>query len=203
MLGLVSTATNAMYNQHMANTEAAQPANYPVGWNETLIMENGAEVTIRPILPADAPRLQEGFSHLSPQTIYFRFLEAANQISDNQALRLASVDYESQMALVAAIKEEGQERLVGVARYALVGAEDPGAAETAVVVRDDFQGQGLGTRMYAQLIRYAQIHGVKNFVGTIHQSNVGIITFIKRNGLTFERHMVEPGVFQITVKLSD
>lgn len=168
-----------------------------------MVLENGVTVTIRPIIPADAPRLQEGFMHLSSQTIYLRFLEAANQLSDSQALRLATLDYESQMAFVGAIEEDGEERLVAVARYALIGADKPGAAETAVVVRDDFQGRGLGTLLYSFLIRYAQAQGIKTFIGTVHQSNTRIITFIKRSGLAFERRMIEPGIFEVNIKLSD
>jgi len=199
----LSAAANTLYNHSMVSAEENLPTNYPLGWTERITLEDGVQVTVRPIYPADAPRLQEGFSHLSPQTIYFRFLDAANQLSDKQAQLLANLDYENQMAMVAAIEEEGEERLVAVARYAMVGAAIPGAAETAVVVRDDFHGRGLGTSLYAHLIRYAQAHGVRTFTATIHQSNAGIVNFIRRSGLTFERCMLEPGVFLFTIKLGD
>jgi GNAT superfamily N-acetyltransferase len=179
----------------------ALPANYPSEWVETVTLSGGETVTIRPILPGDAPRLQEGFTHLSSESIYYRFLDTARQLSDKQAHQLANLDYLLQMAMVASIVEENEERLVGVARYVLVGEKEPGAAETAVVVRDDFQGRGLGILLYERLIRYARQHGVKYFTGTIHQSNAKVMKFIRKSGLHFEREMIEPGVFLVRIYL--
>ena len=75
-------------------------------WVKEVTLKDDSQVTIRPILPEDASLLQEGFSRLSPETIYYRFLESASQLSDVQARRLATLDYHKQMAFVAAIDEE-------------------------------------------------------------------------------------------------
>lgn len=170
-------------------------------WTKEVTLKDGSQVTIRPIVPEDAPLLQEGFSRLSAETIYYRFLESASQLSDVQARRLATLDYHNQMAFVASIAEAGEERLVGVARYAIDPSRDPGAAETAIVVRDDFQGRGLGTLLYKQLIRYASLHDVRYFFGTVHQSNARVMQFIRSSGLSFTREMLEPGVFLIKIYL--
>jgi acetyltransferase len=171
-------------------------------WVEEVTLKDDSQVTIRPILPEDASLLQEGFSRLSPETIYYRFLESASQLSDVQARRLATLDYHKQMAFVAAIDEGGEERLVGVARYAIDPSREPGAAETAIVVRDDYQSRGLGTLLYKQLIRYARLHGVRYFFGTVHQSNARVMQFIRSSGLSFTREMLEPGVFLIKIYLN-
>jgi acetyltransferase len=177
------------------------PPNYPVDWVSTATLENGAVVVVRPIRPDDAPRIQHGLTHLSAETIYYRFLDATNQFTEEQALRLASLDYFHQMALVATVMEAGEEHLVGVARYAMVGAEAPGVAENAVVVRDDYQRLGLGTVLLERLFRYASQHGVTTFTASILQSNARIMNFIRRSGLPFERKMLEPGVFQVNIHL--
>jgi acetyltransferase len=177
------------------------PQNYPTEWAGEATLENGVVVTIRPIRPDDAPRLQHGLTHLSSETIYYRFLDTTNAFTDEQALRLASLDYYSQMAFVASVIEGGEEHLVGVARYALIGAESPGVAENAVVVRDDYQGNGLGTLLLERLIRYGRQHGVTTFTASILQSNARIMNFIRRSGLPFERKMLEPGVFQVNIQL--
>jgi acetyltransferase len=106
------------------------------------------------------------------------------------------------MALVAVIEEQGIERLIGVARYAFSPEHGPGAAETAVVVRDDYHGRGLGTLLYKRLILYAQQHGVTMFIGTIHQSNSVVMKFIRKSGLPFEREMIEPGAFLVKIHLN-
>jgi acetyltransferase len=181
--------------------ETSLPINYPATWKESATLKDGQVIQIRPILPCDAPRLQEGFSRLSPQTIYYRFLESASQLSDTMAARLAQVDYQNHMALVASILENGEERLVGVARYVLASEQGIGAAETAIVVRDDYQGLGLGTLLYLRLIDYARLHGVRYFFGTVHQSNTRVMQFIRRSGLPFEREIFEPGVFLVKIFL--
>jgi acetyltransferase len=178
------------------------PPNYPAEWVGSATLENGAVVTVRPIRPDDAPRLQEGFSHLSAESIYYRFLDTTKQITDEQARRLSDLDYINQMALVATIFEAGEERLIGVARYALVGPQMPGGAETAVIVRDDYQGHGLGTLLYVRLIEYARQHGVQTLIAAIHQSNAGIMKFIRRSGLPFEREMLEPGTMLVKIHLT-
>jgi acetyltransferase len=179
------------------------PAGYPLECVESITLRDGIALTIRPIRPDDAPRLQHGLTHLSPTTIYLRFLQAANQLSDLQAQRFAVLDYQTQMALVAVFDEDGEEHMLGVARYALVDPHDPQTAEVAVVVRDDFQRHGIGTKLLESLIHYARQHGVKTFVATVIASNTPVMHFIWKGGFHYEREMVEPGVFQIRIMLDE
>ena len=105
------------------------PATYPHEYKKQVILRDGSAVSLRPIRPDDAPRLQEGFKRLSPETIYLRFLETFKELSDRQAQDFATVDYHKRMAIVGSVLEDGEERLVVVARYAIVEAEVPGVAE--------------------------------------------------------------------------
>ena len=177
------------------------PTGYPRQWQESVRLEDGTPVTIRPILPADAPRLQIGFKHLSPETIYMRFRESFTELSEKQAHYYANVDYVTRMAFVAAALVEGNEMVIGVARYDLLGPEHPGAAECAVIVGDEFQGFGLGTLLMTRLIGYAVEHEVHTFVGTVQIANTRIISFIKSGGLDYKRQLIEPGMWEVKVSL--
>jgi hypothetical protein len=55
--------------------------------------------------------------------------------------------------------------------------------------------------MLDRLIRYARTHGVQAFLATIHVSNARILRFIQRSGLPFDREILEPGVWKITIQL--
>jgi GNAT superfamily N-acetyltransferase len=178
------------------------PENYPSESIEEVILRDGTLVTIRPIRPDDAPRLQAGFKRLSAESIYLRFLETTKELSDEQAQRFATVDYQTSMAMVGIIREDGEERLVFSARYVCVGESDPGAAETAIVVRDDFQNRGLGTLAMEHLGRYAVQHGVTTFIATVHISNARIMHFIRRSGFPYDRKMIEPGTWQVRLHVS-
>lgn len=165
-------------------------------------MKDGSLVTLRPIRPDDAPRLQEGFSRLTPQTIYMRFLQAAKELSDQQARELADVDYVKRMAIIGTIQEADQERMVVVARYGMLGQERPGLAEAAIVVRDDYQKRGLGRIAMQRLARYAGEHGVRGFLATVHSNNTPVLSFIRNSGLPFKKKILEPGIWEIIIPLT-
>jgi acetyltransferase len=177
------------------------PNNYPNQLIEEITLRDGARITLRPIRPDDAPRLQEGFKRLSDQTRYLRFLETQKMLSDKQARNLATVDYRSRMALVGSVLVDGKEILVAVARYSQIDPQRPGVAEAAIVVGDEYQSRGLGTIAMDRLVRYARSQGVRIFTATIHMSNDRILKFIQHSELPYERRMIEPGLWEINIFL--
>ncbi len=176
---------------------------YPAKFIEDVQLKDGSRVKLRPIRPDDAPRLQQTFTMLSPQTIYMRFLSAAKGLSDKQARQLAEVDYVNRMALVGTVQEEGEERIISVARYGMLDDPEPGLAEAAIVVRDDYQNRGLGKISMERLVRYGRAHGVKAFMATVHVANVPVMQFIKHSGFPFEKKMLEPGIWEIRINLPE
>jgi acetyltransferase len=177
------------------------PQNYPSDWVEEVVLQNDLQVTVRPIRPDDAIRLQEGFKRLSSQSRYLRFLETSNELSDKQARELSELDYDTRMALVAEIAADERVVLVGVARYARLTPEHPDWAECAIVVADEIQKRGLGSLLMNRLGQYAARHGVKVFVGTVHLTNTTMLRFIKRAGLPYEKTIIEPGIWEVRVQL--
>ena len=178
-----------------------ETAIYPATYVEELELKDGSRVGLRPIRPDDAARLQQLFSVLSAETIFMRFLTVAKELSDKQAREFACVDYINRMALVATTQEEGEERIIGVARYSMLNRPEPGLVETAIVVRDDHQRRGLGKLSMERLVRYARDHGVKAFVATVHNNNAVVMSFIRNSGYPFSKVMIEPGVFEIRIDL--
>ncbi|MFN2127793.1 MAG: GNAT family N-acetyltransferase [Anaerolineales bacterium] len=158
---------------------------------------------MRAIQPGDAPLLQAEFEKLSPETIYLRFLKSFKKLSDEQAEYFANVDYHDRMALVGTIKEEEGESVIAVARYDVIRATHTRDAECAIVVRDDYQNRGLGTAIMIRLTRYARQHGITAFVATIHISNTRIINFVRKSGLSFQRKLLEPGIWEFRVNLAE
>ena len=75
---------------------------------ERVTLRDGTTVTLRPIRPEDAPRLQEAFERLSPESVFLRFLDQRASLSDDEARRGAAVDGYSTMAIVAVIEEHGE-----------------------------------------------------------------------------------------------
>lgn len=172
---------------------------------ETVTLRDGSQVILRPIRPDDAPRLQALYGRLTPESIYFRFLGQSRELSDQQARRLANVDYDRQMAWVATPDPLGE--IIGVARYvtpaeAGAGEGSSRVAEAAVVVEDRWQRRGLGTMLLQRLAEYARGQGIELLQATVHQANTQILRFIRRSGLPTESH-IDGGLWEIRVSLEE
>ncbi len=170
------------------------------GKPEAIALRDGTTVTIRPIRPDDAPRLQALFYRLSPESIALRFLGQLKELPYEQARQLANVDYRERMALVATRQQDGEERIIAVARYAVDPTARPDVAEAAIVVEDVYQKRGLGTLLLIRLVAYARTHGIRAFTATVHQDNIQIMRFVRHSGLPAESKL-EAGVWDILVKL--
>jgi GNAT superfamily N-acetyltransferase len=172
---------------------------YPVEYIQSVTLRDGTAVTLRPIRPEDAPRLQEAFTHLSADTIYMRLLGPLTALIDKQARELATVDYQTRMALVGVVQEQDEERVVALAHYVMA---DPGVAEAGIVVRDDYQGRGLGTLIIRHLVGYASAHGVRVLLSTVHPQNERILRFIEQSGVPYEKRLLDGTVWEIRSDLT-
>jgi acetyltransferase len=163
-------------------------------------LENGDVTTLRAVRPDDTDRLIGLFHRLSPESVYYRFLEPRRHLPRSQAELFARVDYETTMAVVATLPRGDDEDIIGVARYAIIEPVEAGVAEAAIVVEDAYQSQGLGTELMIQMVTYAAAHGVRAFRATVHQSNNRILRFIERSGLPTTKHL-QGSVWDIKVSL--
>jgi acetyltransferase len=169
---------------------------------ESFQLADGTRATIRAIRPDDAPRIQAGFSELSAESIYYRFLSTITGLSDAEAARLATVDYENRMALVATLMGDEGERIIAVARYAR-SAPASDQAEFAVVVGDHYQKQGLARMMLKHIARYARQHGIHIFTGTINGGNLRMRQFVKNCGLPSRVSAGDHGELEVEVLLGE
>jgi acetyltransferase len=168
--------------------------------SDSFTLQDGTQVTVRPIRPQDAPGLQALVSRLSPESIFLRFLEYLKSLSSQQADSLANVDYQERMALVAVLAQDGEEQIIAVARYSVISPDQPQIAEVGIVVEDAYQSQGLGTYLLKQLTDYARKQQILAFVGTVYHANQPILEFIQRSGLPTKRRFVS-GYLEIEITL--
>jgi acetyltransferase len=132
-------------------------------------LHDGTEVLIRPIRGDDGPRLSAAYDRLSPQSRYRRFLAVKPHLSSSEVRYLVQIDGANHVALVATLASE-PEHIIGVARFVRL-ADDPGAAEFAVVVGDPWQREGLATQLLTRLADAARAHGIERFRATMLADN--------------------------------
>src|ERR1035441_3046772 len=110
----------------------------------TMELRDGSRVVIRQIETDDRAGVVKGSPLLKPESRYRRFFGPVTQLSERDLDYLTCVDHHDHEALVAVDAETGEG--VGVARYVRTG---PDVAEPAIVVVDDWQGRGAGSRLLA------------------------------------------------------
>ena len=167
---------------------------------ESHILKDGTRVVIRPILPEDADDLQATFKRLSVESIYLRFHSFKKELPDQEAHDLATLDYTTRMAFVAICYENGQELVVGVARYALLDLAKPDMAESAVVVADEYQNRGIGKLLLRRLVTYARAKGIGQLRGNLQVGNTRMLDLVRRSGLPNKTRYVE-GIWEATIDL--
>ncbi len=149
-------------------------------------IRDGRQVTIRRITPDDVWRLVDLYYHLSDTTRRLRFHSMRRDVPleeiEQEAKRLSDLDPANQAALVATVQEEGEERIVAVAR--LARSEKPIEAESAIVVRDDYQRQGLGSHLLKLLVRVARSMNIECLTAWVMAENVHMLHIIQKSGLS-------------------
>jgi len=164
---------------------------------ETYATFDEVEILFRPIKPTDEPLMQDLFYSLSEESIYYRFFSRMGVMPHAKVQRYTTIDYQKEMAIVGVVEEEGKEEIIAVGRY--VVEPETGMAEAALLVRDDWQGKGIGTWLQNRLIEIARSRGVAGFTGQVLPENTRILSMAHKAGLTVETALKD-GVCALSFK---
>ena len=170
---------------------------YPAELERDLVLRDGSVVRIRPIRPDDASRLQELHSRLSVNTAYQRFFAIVKRLPPDWAHTLATVDYRRRLALVVEIDGKKGLELIAVGRY---DAIDDTEAEVAFVVQDSWQNRGLGTIVFAEVLRAAAARSFRRFRAYVLADNRRMLDLIERF-TRIESRKVEQNVTELVFTL--
>jgi GNAT superfamily N-acetyltransferase len=122
----------------------------------------------RSVTGCEKDPIREFYARLSPRTRYLRFFSPMPMLPDPVLNLLACADDQRRMTLLAQLRRGNDTEIVAVGN---VGAGDDGDAELGLVVRDDFQRQGIGTALAATALRRAEARGFHRFVGYVLWEN--------------------------------
>jgi RimJ/RimL family protein N-acetyltransferase len=153
-------------------------------------------VDIRPLTEADRAGLGLEFSHLSAETRRRRFGATVSRLSEGDLDQLTNVDHHTHEALAAIDRDTGQ--IVGVARYIAL-LDDPGAAEVAIEVADEWQRRGIGRCLMRELIDRARAAGIARLVAYVSADNHPVLAWIARSGGTVQDDSGDARVFGIPI----
>ena len=144
--------------------------------------KTGLDILLRPIIISDEPRLRDFFNSLSDKSLYLRFFSPFPYVSHEQLQDIITVDNAKGVSIVAIIKEEGNEKVVGLGQYFV--DETNYSAEVSFATSDHYKNNGICSMLLAHLTYLAQNNGILSFTATVLSENQSMLHVLKKAGFT-------------------
>ena len=164
-------------------------------WRERLVLRNGREVVLRPIDPADARALRDGFALLTAEEVRMRFLHPLKELSPEMTSFLTHVDGRRNFALVVAEPLPPGDALVGAVVRA--SRNDDRSAEFAILVARPLARQGLGNYLMRKMLRWCRQGGSTRMWGDVLLENDAMLHLADRLGFQREHVHGEGGTVRV------
>jgi RimJ/RimL family protein N-acetyltransferase len=152
---------------------------------------------VREGVPSDLPLLDAFAAQLSSETRRLRWFVPIPPEAIAQLWRQMLLSDPPQVAVVA--ETPGiQPSLIGVAQLA-ISPTQPDSAEIAIVVRDDYQRDGVGGRLSEFIARIGEARGLRQLTATILSDNRAITPLLRTLGVVY-RTSERNGETQLTIE---
>ena len=128
---------------------------YPSQYIKPWTLNDGKQITIRPIRPEDEPLIVNFHQYVSEESIYLRYFHLIRlqaRVAHERLTRICFIDYDREMALVAEHHhpDRAKQEVLGVGRLSKIYGTNE--AELGMLISDREQGIGLGTELLYSLI---------------------------------------------------
>jgi len=173
---------------------------YPGGLETYRTTKTGLEIFLRPIKISDEPLLKDFFYKLSDKSLYRRFISTRKDMPHEHLQRFVVINYAKETVLLAVIKHDGKEEVVGIGQYNI--DERTYAAEVALAVRDDYQNRGIGTELLSYLTYLAKRQGLQGFTAEVLADNRPMLHLFEKMGFDIERRN-EGGIYELRMSFGD
>jgi ribosomal protein S18 acetylase RimI-like enzyme len=155
-------------------------------------------VQIRALRPDDRADLLSAVGRTGAESLFRRFFAAKRGFSEQEIAFFLNVDFVNHVALVAVVEEGERPAIVGGGRYIVV---QPGKAEVAFAVVDQYQAQGIGATLMRHLATIARSSGLRELVAEVLPDNTAMLKVFEKSGfgLSTERGS---GVVDVAIRLT-
>ena len=166
--------------------------------HERLVLDDGRELLLRPVAPADADPIRAGFALLNPEEIRLRYQHPMKSLSEDYLHRLTHPQQGREVVLVVAEPLPPGDALVGaVARLSQV--VESREAEFAILVSHFLVGHGLGRLLLKKLVTHARRRRLHAIYGDVLDDNAPMLQLAEALG--FQRESCE-SVGMVRVRLA-
>jgi len=169
----------------------------PSAYRENWVSRDGRAIVLRSITPQDKRIEKELIDGLSIQSSRYRFFHVIKEATEEMVNQFCDIDYKNEIAIIAEYNSNDKKRNVGVVRLFIDPNQQTG--EFAILVADNFQGSGLGTKFMETLIDIGRKKGLKSIYGIVLAENNGMLTLAKEFG--FDIGVISSGEVRIARQL--
>ncbi len=174
------------YLVHSAQPGHSFKSIYPKNWECVHTTRHNKQVLIRPIKAVDEDLLRDFFHKLSDQNVYMRYFSKLRSLPQKILKQYSDIDYSKDMALVAlSPPETAKHEIVAIGQWILDDSD--GIPEIAFQVRDDWQGQGLGSFFIKRLFKLGKEYKIKHFKADVLVDNDAMNWAFENANVDFER----------------
>jgi len=157
------------------------------GKQKFITLNDGTEISLRPIKPTDEQGVKNLVYSLSQESLYNRFMTHTKQFGAKQILDFIYVDHRKNVAIVVTIPEAHGEDIIGIGRYFL--DERSNRAEVAFMVRDEWQHRGIGRILFNRLVTIAKQSGIAGFTAEVLRDNHKMQNLFNYSGFKVVQHL--------------
>jgi acetyltransferase len=175
--GLIALdARMVLHSAEVREDELPRPAirPYPSQYVARCRLRDNTVAILRPIRPEDEPLMIEFHKTLSEQSVRFRYfslLKLETRIAHERLTRICFNDYDREIALVIDYKnpQTARHEILGVGRLSKLHGLDE--AEWAIIISDQWQGHGLGTKLLRLLVEIGRNEKLSRLIAHILPDN--------------------------------
>ena len=135
----------------------------------TTVLDDGTLIRFRSMSPTDVPATRDLFYSLSRETLYYRYMSNLERIPRKELRNYVYIDHRNEVTIVGTLTEAQGEEIIAIGGYYL--NQKTNRAEVAFIVRDDWQGRGIGTFVMKHLTSIAKRNGIAGFTAEVLTGN--------------------------------
>lgn len=172
-----------------------QAGEYPERLETYRTTKTGMQIFFRPVRISDEHLLKDFFYSLSNDCMYSRFISTRKDMPHERLQPFVVIDYTKEMVILAVDREDG-EKIVGMGQYAV--EPESHTAEVAFVVRDEYQGRGIGRELLDYLTYLARKSGLHGFTAQVLMDNKKMLSLFEGMGFVTEKR-ADSGTYELTM----
>ncbi|MCD6584855.1 MAG: GNAT family N-acetyltransferase [Desulfobacteraceae bacterium] len=169
---------------------------YPLEAKCKHTFKNNISVRFRAIRPSDEEEMRRLFYRFSDESVYYRYFTPLKTMTHSKMQEYVNVDYGKVMSIIGLVGDTDKGHIIAEARY----VKDPKRpyGDVAFVVDEGFQGLGIATFLYKQLMRLAKERGLQGFTADVLPANKEMMRVFEK-GAAEVKATLEYGVYRLSI----